>query len=54
MKNKMKFTLNIVTFDLEALDLADLDLVDLDLVDLVGFEIGIVDFDLMYVFLFVA
>lgn len=54
MKNKMKFTFNIVALDLEALDPVDLDLVDLDLVDFVGFEIGIVDFDLMYVFLFVA
>ena len=50
----MKFTFNIVAFDFEALDSVDLDPVDLDPVDFVGFEIGIVDFDLMYVFLFVS
>ena len=51
MKNKMKFTFNIVAFDLEVLHLSDLDPADLDLV---GFEMGIVDFDLMYIPLFVA
>lgn len=50
MKNKMKFTLNIVTFYL--VDLVDP--VDLDLVDFFSFEMGIVDFDLMSVFLYVS
>lgn len=44
MKNKMKFTFNIVKGDFDPVNL----------VDFVGFEMGIVDFYLMYIFLFVS